>query len=324
MRLLLTLLILCAFHVAQAQPTWDQAKQERVAKAVQNPYTKALLIYQDGVPVYEYGTKHQAYQLFSIRKSLVSLLFGIYAGEGKINLNATMAQLGIDDKQGLTSDEKQAKVIDVLRARSGIYHPAAYETPGMMKNRPPRGQYKPGEHWFYNNWDFNVLTTIFEKQTGERVFDAFRKKIAEPLKMEDFDIKRQEYYRDTMSVHPATLWFMSASDLARLGLMLLNNGSWDGKQVIDPAWIKESTTTFSDIGILGGYGYCWWTARDGNHFPFVTLPQGTYSARGTGEQTLLIIPERKIVIVHLTEVTSPDQPMMRVVELGRLLKTVLE
>jgi CubicO group peptidase (beta-lactamase class C family) len=215
-------------------------------------------------------------------------------------------------------------VIDILRARSGVYHPAAYETPGMMKNRPQRGQYKPGEYWFYNNWDFNVLITIFEKQTSEKIFEAFKKRIADPLQLKDFDLTKQQYFIDSMSVHPATLWFMSASDMATVGLMLLNNGSWNGKTILDPSWIKESTAPYSDIGILGGYGYCWWAARDGNHFPFVTMPSGTYSARGTGEQILLVIPEKKIVLVHRTEVTSPQQPMMKVTDFGRLLRVVLE
>jgi CubicO group peptidase (beta-lactamase class C family) len=205
-----------------------------------------------------------------------------------------------------------------------VFHPAAYETTGMVKNRPQRGQYKPGEYWYYNNWDFNALTTIFEKLTGKSVFDAFEERLARPLGMKDFDLHKQKYFSDSVSYHRVPLWAMSASDLSLLGLLLLDNGKWSDATIIPSAWISESTTSYSDLGMLGGYGYCWWVAKDGNHFPFVKLPDGSYSARGTGEQTLLIIPAIRMVIVHLTEINSPEDPMMKVTDFGRLLKVVLD
>ena len=323
MKYLAGLLLLTSSTFSIAQTAWDTARANSITRAVEAQLTKSLLVYKDGQIVFKYGDTHKNYQVFSIRKSLVSLLYGIYLQEAKIDLDQTLAQLGIDDKQGLTTVEKEAKLVDLLRARSGVYHPAAYETPGMVNNRPQRGQYKPGEHWFYNNWDFNTLTTIFEKKTGQKVFNAFNERIAERIEMEDFNVNDQQYYFDSMSVHPATLWFMSASDLSKLGLLLLNKGSWKGKQVIDSSWITGSTAAYSDLGILGGYGMCWWSAFNGNHYPFVTLPDGTYSARGTGEQTLLVIPQRKMVIVHLTEVKSPGDAMMKVTAFGRLLKLIL-
>ena len=88
-------------------------------------------------------------------------------------------------------------------------------------------------------------------------------------------------------------------------------------------WIASSTAVHSNLGIFGGYGYSWWVARGGEHFPFVKLPDGTFSARGTGEQLLLVMPHLDAIWVHRTEVTSPDQPMMHVTETGRLLEALL-
>ena len=68
-------------------------------------------------------------------------------------------------------------MIDLLQSRSGIYHPAAYETVKMKKKRPERGSHKPGEIFWYNNWDFNALCTIFEQQTRTKVFVEFQKTI---------------------------------------------------------------------------------------------------------------------------------------------------
>jgi len=69
--------------------------------------------------------------------------------KGKINLLATLDDYGIDDySPQLTELEKRARVIDLLEAKSGIYHAAAYETKGMKQKRPMRGSHAPGEFWY--------------------------------------------------------------------------------------------------------------------------------------------------------------------------------
>src|SRR5205807_954256 len=82
---------------------------------------------------------------------------------GQIQLSKTLADLGIDDRSPLTAVEKSATVSDLLKARSGVYHPALYETPGMATARPARGSYAPGVLGYYNNWDLNPVGTIFER-----------------------------------------------------------------------------------------------------------------------------------------------------------------
>jgi CubicO group peptidase (beta-lactamase class C family) len=81
----------------------------------------------------------------SIRKSMLGALIGIYADEGKIDLQASLAQLGIDDREPrLTEVERGAKVVDLLQCRSGVYHPAAWEDGYMKAERPARGSHPPG------------------------------------------------------------------------------------------------------------------------------------------------------------------------------------
>jgi hypothetical protein len=79
-------------------------------------------------------------------------------------------QLGIDDSPDpLTKQEKQARIVDVLRARSGVYHPVDFETEYQKRMRPARGSHARGTFQYYNNWDFNVLGAIFEKMTGLKI-----------------------------------------------------------------------------------------------------------------------------------------------------------
>jgi hypothetical protein len=81
-----------------------------------------------------------------------------YVEDGTIDLSLTLAALGIDDVEELSPKEKQATIYDLLTARSGIYHPAGYETPWMESIKPQRHSHAPGTWWCYSNWDFNALS----------------------------------------------------------------------------------------------------------------------------------------------------------------------
>jgi CubicO group peptidase (beta-lactamase class C family) len=145
------------------------------------------MIIQGGTVVDQWGQIDKKISSYSVRKSLLSALYGIYSAEGVIDINQTLEELGIDDSPDpLTHEEKQARIVDLLRARSGIYHEVDFETESMKKNRPPRGSHAPGTFWYYNNWDFNVLGTVFEKKTGLKIGDAFYKRVAKPIGMQDF------------------------------------------------------------------------------------------------------------------------------------------
>lgn len=204
--------------------------------------------------------------LHSVRKSLVSALYGIAAGEGKIDLDTTLAELGIDDEpQRLTEREKEARIRDLLAARSGVYLPAAYAPSGQDAERPARGSHAPDTFWFYNNWDFNVAGVVYERLSGQSLYEAFDAKLARPLGMEDWSpADGVLIFEPGLSRHPAHTFRMSARDLARFGQLYLQRGRWDGKQVVPEAWVAESTKPISPTGPGRGYGYLWWTYGAGS------------------------------------------------------------
>jgi CubicO group peptidase (beta-lactamase class C family) len=312
---------------------WDVAKLNAAFAYADSIGSKAIFIVQNGQVIADRGNTAERYHVFSIRKSFQSALIGMLIAEGQLKLESTLAELGIDDHPpSLTPDEKRATVRDLIMARSGVFHSAAYETPGMMNNRPARGSHAPGTFHFYNNWDFNALVTISERASKRNQFELFEERIAKPLQMEDFRMQDTELYYDSMSQHPAQIYRMSARDLARFGLLYLNDGKWRDKQIVPAAWVRESLQPYSDLDIRGGYGYMWWVALRGGHFPFVKMPDGTFSARGTGEQVLLVVPAWNLVLVHRTDYelqrrrqreTGVPARMMRVTEFGRLLQRIL-
>lgn len=259
----------------------------------------AVMIVQRGKVVAEWGDVTRAVNVASVRKSLLSALYGIAVAEGRIDPASTLAELGIDDKApALTAAEKTATVRDLLMARSGIYHAAAYETGDMKRKRPERGSHAPGTFWFYNNWDFNALGTIYRQQTGEDIFDSFERRIVRPLGMEDFSARQGRYVLESVSIHPAYPFAMSARDAARFGQLYLDGGAWQGRRIIPASWIGESTTAYSHTrrGHLG-YGYLWWTLRP------ETFGQGAILASGYGGQMIAVLPARHLVV---TQTSAPN------------------
>jgi len=206
-------------RVPAEQAGWSEEKLKEARAYSGTINTAAVMIVAGGQVVDEWGETTKRFNIHSIRKSFLSALYGIHVREGQIQLSKTLADLGIDDRSPLTPLEKSAIVGDLLKARSGVYHPALYETPGMAAARPARGSYPPGVFWYYNNWDFNALGTIFEQATKTSIYQDFKTRIAEPLGMEDFRLEDGAYFRGPESVHAAYPFRMTARDMARFGLL---------------------------------------------------------------------------------------------------------
>ena len=268
----------------------------------------AVVILHRGAVVAEWGAASRPVQSHSLRKSFLGALFGIAVEHGEIELDDTLEALAINDAvpPSLSHAEQQATVQHLLQSRSGVYHPAAWETPSMAADRPERGSHPPGTHWFYNNWDFNALGTVFNQETGGDLFRAFRDHIAQPIGMEHFDLGHTAYaYDDELSEHPAYSFELSTRDRARFGLLYLRNGDWDDAQLIPQWWIEQSRRAWSDAGAGVGYGYLWWVAIDGWHLGsrFAGAP---YSARGWGGQYIVVVPEYDLVVAHTADLRAQD------------------
>ena len=154
-------------RVTPAELGWSEAGLAQARSFSDQIRSSAVVIVQHGKVVAEWGNTTKPMELASIRKSLLSALIGIAVSDHLTSLDSTLGELGIDDNTpGLTGIEKGATVRELLEARSGVYHAALYETPDNAKMRPSRGSHPPGTFWYYNNWDFNALGTIYEHATG--------------------------------------------------------------------------------------------------------------------------------------------------------------
>ncbi|MEM7129884.1 MAG: serine hydrolase [Chloroflexota bacterium] len=278
--------------------TWRPEKLQSTKHYFNELGSSALFVLSNGKAVINWGQTDRNFNCHSIRKSLLNALIGIAVEQGQIDLNATLAQLAIDDKEPLSEQEKQATVISLLKSRSGVYHWANYQPKADRKHLPKRESYGPDQHFVYNNWDFNALGTIYTQCTGLDIFEAFQQQMAVPLQMEDFVLEENRSIGGPDSIHPAYVFRLSARDLAKLGQLYLQRGQWNGKQILSEAWVAESLHPYSKSPDGRSYGYLWWVASGGVLLPNVTVPDGSFAAYGVGGHFMIVIPEYELVVVH--------------------------
>ena len=288
-------------YVRPEEVGWSSEKLKQVSRFADAIGSSAVMAVYDGEVFYTHGNIVRNFGVHSIRKPFLGALYGIHVDQGNIDLDATLEELNIDDNAPrLTPDEKQATVRDLLKSRSGVYHEAAGEAPIMRDMRPERGSHPPDTYYYYNNWDFNALGTIFEQETGSKIFQEFKDEIADPIGMEDFSLSNGQYgYEYERSNHPVYAIRMSTRDMARFGQLYLQNGMWGEQQIVPSDWIEESTTSYSEVDFASGmgYGYLWNVVPEGSDLA-AGFGSPFYFHTGIGVHALIVIPDQKLVIVH--------------------------
>ncbi len=285
---------------------FDPRGLDAVQEQLESMSSSAMMIVTGGKVAFEYGDLTEVSYLASVRKSILAILYGIEVERGTIDLDRTLAEMEIDDVQGLTPEERQATTRHLIASRSGIYHPAS--NPGdNLADAPERGSQPPGSYYLYSNWDFNAAGTAFEVQSGRNLFDALHEELALPLGMRDFDRERHVKGGNMeQSVHPSYHMHLSTRDMARIGLLALHEGRWGDRQFVPAEWMREMTGVITPVGDMNpaarrdgphGYGYMWWV-WDGEH---ATGPwEGAYTGVGAVGQYITVLPALDMVVAHKT------------------------
>ncbi len=294
---------------------WDTTKLKNLKQfIIDSANTTGMMVIQNGKVIFSFGDLKELSYIASCRKSVLSILYGPFVENGKINLNSTLEQLNIDDINGLSPIEKKATIRNLLTARSGVYHEPSYSG-DEYAIAPKRGSVKPGSFFLYNNWDFNLAGYLFEKLSGIGIYDAVDSMLARPLNMEDWDKKIQQKAADTLkSIYPAYPMWFSTRDMARIGYLMLRNGQWKGKQITPKNWVHTVTTPFTSFKEITafkapyykdgaymryfGYGYLWWVWDSPNN---KGVYEGAYTAQGNFGQYITVLPALDLVIAHKTK-----------------------
>ena len=283
--------------------------------------TTAMLVAVHGKVIFQYGDVSYVSQIASVRKSVLSMLYGNYVQSNKIDLQKTVKDLGLADVQPFLPLEERATLEQVLAGRSGVYIVTEKPGPhGPESFQPRRGTQLPGNYFTYNEWDFNAAGTAFEKLTGKNIYDALESDLARPIGMQDFDRARQVKASNLpYSLHESYPMYLSTRDMARLGQLMLRHGNWNGKQVIPSDWVDYSTilwTPFQDINPSWlreyarsdgwGFGLMWfvWDEPGFLKHDWTGPMQGAFIAMGSAGQYIAVLPAQDMVIAHKVDLTN--------------------
>ena len=242
--------------------------------------------------------------LQSVTKSIAATIVGIALGQKKI-ASVEIPFLSFFKDRNLAKVDPQlhkATLQDLLTMRSGIeWHESdrpldETNTTVQLEKSPDWIAFTlaqpmdaaPGTKWSYNSGGSQLLSGIIRTATGRFIDDYATEMLFRPLGIREF------HWKKTPTGHPDTEGglYLSAEDLAKIGLLYLRDGQWEGKRILPPGFVRAATTHHV-TGLQGGwdYGYQWWlTSRGGEE---------VWAGRGFGGQFLIVIPSRDIVgVIH--------------------------
>ena len=292
-------------------------------EVLESTATNALVVIKDGKIVHEtYRNGSDAntrFITYSVAKSYTSTLIGLALADGAIK--------SLDDKvtdylpEMAGSGYDGPTIRDLLRMRSGVDWLEVYEFGSDTQltqvhdnslvayryrwcdyaaNESKPGPNKPDAAFNYATLDTSVLGCILEKAVGMTGAEYMSEKLWKPAGMENDaywimdgpDSVGREFYGAGLNA--------TARDHARFGLMFLNGGVANGKQVVPAEWVKEATVPDEGYEPVApgegmGYQYQWWTFADSDAF----------AALGLHHQYIYIDPENDMVIVKVTHTPEP-------------------
>ncbi|ACB84597.1 serine hydrolase domain-containing protein [Natranaerobius thermophilus] len=293
----------------------------------------SLVIIREGQVVeeyYRYPRLLDSYPMYSVTKPITGFLVGIAIDEGYID--------SVDEKIGTYFPELEEKnpemreitIENLLQMTSGVewneenvrYYVKNKE--GEFRNDwtraevsgDPLGYYfsksmdeSPGEAYYYNSADSHVLSHIIEKATGMKPYEFADKYLFEPL---DINMSYLSWIADDYGVNLGGSGIkMHTKDMAKIGDLALNDGSYNGKDVVPEEWIERTFQDGSEVSDDVKYGYHWYIYED-----YPDIEYKFYGHTGSFGQGLFVVPELDLVLAY-----NSDSNLRRPV-ITELLETV--
>ena len=280
-----------------------------------------LVIIRNGYMIWK-GPNIDAYHpIWSCTKVFTSTVLGLLIEDGKCDLDTLAIEHipNLADQYHIYSEIKLRRLASMT---SGYMGQVGETTPEkkwgnpMLYLIPEKPESPPGTTYRYNDHGVHLLGYILTKLAGEPVKDLFKRRVADPIGMANWDwgvcgevdgIK----LNNVSGVHGEGIR-TTARDLARLGRLFLNRGRWNNDQLIDESFINQATTNqvpvnyeYKNLDLRGRYGLFWWTngvKADGTR-AWSSAPANAYTAHGNNCNFCFVIPEWNMVVVRMG--TSP-------------------
>ncbi|MEQ1755139.1 MAG: serine hydrolase [Micropepsaceae bacterium] len=268
--------------------------------------THALLVVQGGRVVFErYGDEFDAsstHHSWSKAKSITQALVGMLVKDGKLDIRAradvpewsgdARADITLDQLLRMSSGLKFSEDYAPSRGTSDViamlFQEGRDDVAAYAASQPL--EHAPGTYWSYASGTTNIASRI-----ASRALDAYgpdferfmRARLFEPLGIKSAIPK----FDKAGTFIGSSFCFMTARDFARVGLLCLRDGVWEGRRLLPEGWVDYARTpTFQQAGVdANRYGAHWWLDFGG---------PGSFSANGYDGQFTILVPDRDLIIVR--------------------------
>ena len=308
----------------EASKKLDKAVQKYLAAAKDKEQDlHSLMIVQHGKVLsanwMSEGREDEPHILNSISKTFTSTAVGFAIAEGKLNLDDKVISFFPDKLPAEVSDNlKEMTVRHLLTMNCGHDTDPTRDVRGKTDTDWVKEflawpvEHKPGTFFCYNSVGTYMLSAIVQKVTGEKIVDYLWPRLFRPL-----GIVNVRWEESPQGINTGG-WglYLKTEDLAKMGLLLLQDGKWQGKQILPEGWVKEASAaqvpslpagvrpewleklkmTPKNSDWLQGYGYQMWRCR-----------HNAFRADGANGQYILVLPEKDAVIVvtaHLQDMQA--------------------
>jgi len=233
---------------------------------------------------------------WSVTKSIISILVGIALEEGYLSsLDETMVSFFPDRIIANRDSQKESITLrHLLTMKSGLqWNP--YTDPGLMRESSDWVQYAldkpmsstPGEIWTYNSGGAHILSAILLETIGMTPSTFADIHLFQPLGIDEYEWEVDPQGLD----YGANGLQLTVRDMAKIGFLFLNNGTWDAEQIVSRGWVENSTKVYTTEcgggGFEGEYGYLWWIKSSYN----------AYCAYGSYGQWIWVFPDYNLIFV---------------------------
>lgn len=292
---------------------WCQPKVDSMLQFLENKGTKAFIVIKEGKIVlekyYDSFGQDSVWYWASAGKSLASAMVGIAQQEGYLNINdKTSKYLG----KGWTSCPKDKE--DLITIKHQITMTTGLDesvsNPDCMDSICLQYKADAGTRWYYHNAPYTLTHNVLAAATGKNLNVYTYQKIASKIGMSGLWIKLGDN----------DIYFSKARDMARFGLLVLNEGLWQNDTIYkNDSYFKAMHQTSQSLN--KSYGYLWWLNGKGeivypgsstvfNKDLAPDAPKDMFAALGANDQKLYVIPSQNMVVVRMGNAADGPVPAL--------------
>ena len=320
-------------HMEAQLKTRIEADPELVA-------VRSVLISVDGSTVVSYFQNAQPDErrhVWSVTKSVLSILVGIAIDERLLNVDTTLAESLPEHASAMSVAQRSVTVRQLLNMTGGWpgddggLNLATDDTVGQILTYGLSNE--PGETFLYSNISTHLLAAVLRQAIDRSILDYAREKLFDPLDIETrpgwqgWDLAHPKFTSadfgwamDRSGIHTGGFGLkLRPADMIKIGELYLNDGRWHDRQIVSADWVRSSTTLqlTPEQETDGPYGYLWWLGEENGHPAF-----GAYGSFG---QRIVCIPDLGLVlVVSATDDTQSQEALGDVLDEAVLREVVMQ